>query len=73
MNEITRRINKKLRFKAFIEDFSYLLISDEDEMYIKIDVEYTDGKYLSKLINVDAENIEVTALIDFILNYYYEN
>lgn len=73
MNEITRIINKRLRYKTYIEDFSYCLIRDDKNMYVKIDVDYTNGKFLSKLIDVDSDKIEVVSVINFILNYYYEN
>lgn len=75
MNEITGRINNVLRDKKFIEawDYNYFIDSFDKTEYLKISVDYTTGKYITKVIPLSDKTINIDKVIDFILNYYYEN
>lgn len=75
MNEITGRINNALREVKFIEawEYNYFIDSFDKNEYLKISVDYTTGKYITKVIPLFDRSINIDKLIDFIINYYYEN
>ena len=75
MNNIIRRINNALRDKKFIEawDYNYIIDNFDKTAYLRINVDYTTGKYITKVIPLSSETINTDKIIDFILNFYYEN
>lgn len=75
MNEITRIINNALRNVKFIEswEYDYFIDSFDKLEYLKIMVDFTSGKYITKIIPLFDKKLNIENIIDLILNYYYEN
>ena len=75
MNEITRIINNALRDVKFIQswEYNYFIDSFDKTEYLKIMVDFTSGKYITKIIPLFDKKLDLENIINVIMNYYYEN